>query len=46
MHVFADHPEQDPGQTHRLILSGIDDITVTLEPGNLFAESERKVSQK
>ena len=46
MHVFADHPEQDPGRTHRLILSGIDDITVTLEPGNLFAESERKVSQK
>jgi succinate dehydrogenase/fumarate reductase flavoprotein subunit len=45
MHQLSDHPDQDPEQTHRLILSGIDEIEVTPEPGNLYAESTRRASK-
>ena len=46
MHSFTEYPELDANQTHRLILSGIDQISVTPETGNLVAESQRKVSSK
>jgi len=32
MHILAEYPHQDPAQAHRLVLSGLDHITIRPEP--------------
>ena len=46
MHTLAEYPELDPAQTHRLIVSGIDEIRLRAEAvaelGVLPAAGQRK----